>query len=155
MPTPQRRSFIRKTIGAKLEADLVGEGLPAAAFAAYTKTDFDGASPVITLASSGSEVPPLTPVGSTEIHYFEINTLIMRPNQVEDTAGYTEADVEDLLDDMYDEIKKWISENRRDTSVERVWQHVAIAARSNIIPITDDSGRGYYMENIPIVVEVF
>ncbi|KKK48336.1 hypothetical protein LCGC14_3146170, partial [marine sediment metagenome] len=26
---------------------------------------------------------------------------------------------------------------------------------SNIIPIVDDGGRGYYMENIPIVVEVF
>lgn len=154
MPLP-RRSLVRKSIGAKLEADLVGASLPAAAFAAYTKTDFGGASPVITLSSSGSDIPPLTPVGSTETHYFEINTLIIRPNQAEDTEGYTESNVEDILDDMYDEIKEWISNNREDKSDEKVWRHIAIAARSNIIPIVDDGGKGYFMENIPIVVEVF
>lgn len=150
-----RRSDVRKAIGAKIEADLVGESLPAVAFAAYTKTDFDGASPVITLASSGSDAPPLTPVGSTDTHYFEINTLIIRPNQGEISDGYTESDTEDALDDVYDEIKQWISNNRKDTSGERLWQHIAIAARSNIIPIVDDGGRGYFMENIPIIVEVF
>ena len=154
MPIPTRKE-IRKAIGAKLEADLVGESLPAAAFASYSKTDFGGASPAITMASSGSDVPPLTPVGSTDTHYFEINTLIIRPNESEKSAGYTESDAEDALDDVYNEIRQWIELNRKDKSTERMWQHVAIAARSNILPIVDDGGRGYYMENIPIVVEVF
>ncbi len=149
------RKDIRKAIGAKIEADLVGESLPAAAFAPYTKTDFGGASPVITLASSGSDVPPLTPVGSTDTHYFEINTLVIRPNEKEKIDGYTEADTEDALDDVYDEIKQWIANNRKDKSTEKIWQHIAIAARSNIIPIVDDGGRGYFMENIPLIVEVF
>lgn len=153
--TLPRRSDVRKAIGAKIEADLVGESLPAAAFAAYTKTDFDGASPVITLASSGSDIPPLTPLGSTDTHYFEINTLIIRPNQAETDSGYSESDSEDALDNVYEEIKQWISNNRKDKSVEEIWKHIAIAARSNIIPIIDDGGRGYFMENIPIVVEVF
>lgn len=148
------RKLTRKAIGSKLEADLVGENLPVAAFAAYTKTDFDGASPVVTLASSGSGLPPMTPEGSSQTFYYEINTLIIRPNQAEIEGGYTEADVEDALDDVYNEIREWIAFNRSDVD-NQVWKYIAIAARSNIIPIVDDGGRGYYMENIPIVVEVF
>lgn len=154
MARPTRKQ-VRQAIGAKIEADLVGESLPAAAFAPYTKTDFDGASPVITLASSGSDIPPLTPIGSTSTHYFEINTLIIRPNQAEISGGYSEADTEDALDDVYTEIVQWIEQNRKDTSTEKIWNYIAIASRSNIIPIVDDGGRGYFMENIPIVVEVF
>lgn len=149
------RKIVRKAIGSKLEADLVGENLPAAAFAAYTKTDFDGASPVITLASSGSGLPPMTPEGSSQTFYYEINTLIIRPNQTEISSGYTEEDAEDSLDDIYNEIREWIAFNRTDKNTNKVWQYIAIAARSNIIPIVDDGGRGYFMENIPIVVEVF
>jgi len=148
------RKLTRLAIGAKMEADLVGEGLPAADFASYHKSDFGGASPVITISTSGSGLPPLTTQGSSYSYYFEVNTLVIRPNQTEIVAGYTESDAEDALDDVYDAIKEWIANNRKD-AVNGEWDYVAIEARSNIIPIVDDGGRGYFMENIPIKVEVF
>lgn len=148
------RKLVRKALGSAMEGDLVGEGLPAVGFASYHKTDFGGASPVITLSTAGSGLPPMTTMGSSQEYFYEINTLIIRPNQTEVDAGYTEKDVEDILDDMYDAIKTWISQNRKD-SQNNEWQHISIIARSNIIPIVDDGGRGYFMENIPIKVEVF
>ena len=148
------RKLTRKAIGSKMEGDLIGETKPAADFASYHKTDFGGASPVITLSSAGSGLPPLTPIGSTQTYYYELNSLIIRPNQTEINAGYTESDAEDALDDVYDAIKNWINNNRKDT-INGEWDYVAIEARSSIIPIVDDGGRGYFMENIPIKVEVF
>lgn len=148
------RKHTRQAIGAKMNADLVGENLPAAAFAFYHKSDFDGASPVITLSTAGADEPPLTPVGSIQTYFYEVSSLVMRPNATEVLAGYSEEDVEDALDDVYDAIRQWISQNRKDKE-NGEWKHVAIEGRSSIIPIVDPGGRGYFMENIPIRVEVY
>lgn len=151
--TTHTRKQTRQAIGSAMEGDLVGTNQPAQAFAYHHKTDFEGQSPVITISSAGSDEPPFTPLGSTQVYFYEINTLVMRPN-ITESATYSESDVEDSLDDLYEAVRVWISQNREDT-VNGEWKYISIDARSNIIPIVDDGGRGYFIENIPIRVEVF
>lgn len=148
------RKEVRKALGQAIATDLAGTNLPLADFSTYHKGDFEGASPVGTISSGGGEPVPFTTLGSKDRYYYLVSMLVIRPIQ-EELTSYSEEDAEDALDDAYDEFRQWVENNRRDNSGEGMWNWVEIEGRSTITPVTDAGGRGYFMETIPISVEVF
>lgn len=148
------RKEVRKAVGQKIGTDLAGTSLPLSAFSNHHKTDFGGASPVGTISSGGGQPESFTTQGSRDHYYYIVSMLVIRPIQ-EELASYSEENAEDALDNAYDEFRQWVDVNRKDTSVDKMWNWIEIEGRSNVIPITDAGGRGYFMETIPIRVEVF
>lgn len=149
------RNQTRVALGAAIEKALVGPNKAAAAFSDHHKVDFKGASPVLTLSSAGAGIETYTPQGSRFTYFYDLSALVIRPTAQEIAAGdYTEKQVEDNLDRIYDDFIRFVEDNRSDKT-NGDWDYLTVEGRSQIIPVVDEGGRSYFIENIPLKVEVY
>lgn len=138
------RGDVRRAFGALLAEALVGPGSPAQAAYDYLVTDFAGQSPVVALASAGSEYPRASVRDATALHYLDVYLFVLRGEP--GNAAYTEADADDALDSLAEAVFG-LTETNNDAAL---WDEISYDGRSQIEPITDLGGNQYWMERITL-----
>lgn len=138
------RKTVRKQLASLLDASLTGAGNPAQEVFNHKITDFDEKSPVIVVTSRGigrEKITEVTPVQSE--HLFWVYTFVILG--VEEDS-WTEADAEDLLDDLEYEIAQVIDDNDIE---ENYWDGIEYDGRSDVDDVLI-SGTIYKREAIPV-----
>ena len=133
----------RAALAALLETNLT----LAQAVYAYKVGDLQGASPVVIVLSSGTNRPRLTMRGNRSAFNLEIHTYTIDAVTAE---GWTEADVEDSLDNLENEIAAVLAAN----PVTDNWQAIDYADASRIREVII-GGQAYIEEIIPVTITVF
>lgn len=98
----------RKNLRAALQALLDVEVSSAQAVYAYGATRFDGQSPVLCITSAGSERERITFQGSTLTATLDVHTFVIHRSPDD---GWTEANAEDTLDDVEQQIAQACDRN--------------------------------------------
>ena len=110
--------------------------------------DFSGQSPVVCIASSGSDRRELTFNGLANAYLISIYVLVAYPTKSD--LNWTDEQVEDLLDDIEEHISKVVKDNQRST----YWEALTYAAATETDPPTVIvGGVDYRREVITIRVE--
>lgn len=132
------RKDYREDLGTLLSPLLVGTGKPAQAFYDHTESDFDGRSPVVCLASSGTNPDPMTVIGHRYMHNINILVFVARDDP----------NADDTLDTCYTTIADAVEGNRKTDN----WKDLNFNGPSNIVPVVW-GGDPYWVEEIPVSVE--
>lgn len=111
----------------------------------YFKSGLDGESPVLSIHSLGTLGTPFTFQGLRPTHYFDIVVYVRRGGE-----GVTEAEAEDELDGVAQQLFEYIEGSRRNNT----WESLAYAGRSEAIPI-EVGGIPYWQEVTSLEMEVF
>lgn len=109
MSTATNRKTVREQFADLLSSAMVGTGLPVQAVYDYRVGDFGGASPVVTVSSSGAARPAFTFQGSKPVYRLQVDVFVLYA--MED-GTWTEAQAEDVLDDIEKLLGDVISSNR-------------------------------------------
>lgn len=91
------RKDIRAQLKSLLQTGLVGTGKPVQVVYGGQIADFQGQSPVVVIASAGSERRRWTFQGGRALHRFKIFVFVLYKDEA---AGWGEEDAEDALDDI-------------------------------------------------------
>lgn len=102
---------MRKTIRAQF-ATLIGNVLPNATVWPYRKADPKGVSPLVMVCSGGTARPRVTMKGSFPKHSIRVYSLVIHSAEDQEDP-WTEAQAEDLLDDIEEAIKGVIDNNQK------------------------------------------
>lgn len=111
----------------------------------YQKTDFQGATPVVQVTSSGVDLDLLLRTGKT-LYFATIESFVIHKHE---ESGWTEAMAEDLIDD----ISEVIVECLKDVRTNGPWKTVYLSERTLVTRQTL-SGLTYLYEVFPIIMEV-
>ena len=145
--TTTNRETVRDAFVSMLTTALVGTGKPAQAVYGYLKADLGGQSPVVCVASAGTDQEKRA-VTSRQKNYFYLNihtfTLYAKD------ASYGEDDVEDIVDLLEMTIRSTISANLNN----QYWSFIEYDGRS-LIDSVIISGEEYRREVIQIRLEVY
>ena len=114
----------------------------------YLKTDLDGLSPVVCIASAGQEAVEMTFQGNRYRYYFDVVVFVLRGET--GTATYTEEDADDVLDTLAGELATVVDANATDTN----WESLIYSDRSTVDAI-EIAGEQYWMESHPLVMEAY
>lgn len=143
MSTPDRGAT-RRALAQALRA-----AVPSAAVVyAYQAADFGGQSPALVLTSAASERERASMAGSTAIFAYDVHVFVAFAERAED--GYTDADAEDLLDQVEREIATFVDTSQRTAS----WHALAYAQATDAGAPATIGGREYRHEIIPLAVSV-
>lgn len=140
MSIPSRRTT-REAIAAALEARLV-TSTPRYAEVVYADrpVDFGGQSPIVVVASAGTNRQPLTFQGTQPIFYITIVLMVLAAS----SSG-----VDDLLDDLEQQIAVFTEAYRTGP----MWGAINYDARSRTeYVITTIDGVEYKTEEIPLII---
>lgn len=111
----------------------------------YFKSDPEGQSPVLCIHSLATMATPFTARGSRPTYGFDIIVYVRRGG-----AGITEAEAEDTLDEVAQELYEAVEAN----DCNAIWQSLAYSERSEAVPV-DIGGAPYWMEVTSLAMEVF
>ena len=114
----------------------------------YAPHDLKGESPAFYISSSGSDPTPLT--GKGVKNKFHLNVHLLALYSTNDT--YTEAEAENALDDLENQLRQTIAANRRSAAN---WQDLRYAGKSNADQPILIGGELYLHEIVPIVMETY
>jgi hypothetical protein len=135
----------RKTLRAALAGVLTTEVTSAQAVYAYQKARLNGQTPVICVTSAGSSRERMTMRGGRLSALLDIHVFVL----YSDGASWTEAQAEDRLDDIEQQIAAAVEKYARSTS----WASLAYAERSDArTPVTLE-GITYLHEVIPVEIQ--
>lgn len=138
------RATIRAAIAALLESALVGTGKPAEAVYDHLKPDFGGASPVVAVASAGSNRAAFAGRGPRVEHELDIYVFVLRAEAgVEESYSAEEADA--ALDAIEAKVAEVVAANEETAD----WHLAQYAGESTIIT-AEIGGEQYWMERIPL-----
>ena len=144
------RKTVRDALAALLSAELTGVGNPVEVVYGYKVSTLQGQSPVVVVTSTGSQRPPLLPMGNvSDVHsrmHFSILVFVAEATG----TGWTDQDAEDTLDEIEKKITDVLADNRETA----LWRFVDYDGASHIIA-GDDDGKKYALEIIPIYIENF
>lgn len=130
-------------------AALLTSGVTAAqAVYAYQVGDFAQLMPVVRVLSSGGARPPMTQQGVRSVFYFEVQWFVLN---VDPEAGWTEANAEDKLDEVENQIMATIDSNDGKTAY---WDALELADRSQVTKGVV-GGRTYLIESVIVAAHVF
>jgi hypothetical protein len=124
---------------------VVGAGKPAQALYGYVVGDFEGQSPVVVVASAGTDPGRLTARGSQLRYFFDILVFVLRGTSGTD---YDEEDADSQLDTVADAVEDWLADNQRGDD----WESIEVG-RSTIEAQTV-GGAQYWMERTPLTITV-
>jgi hypothetical protein len=142
----RNRATVRKAIATSLSSSLTGAGNPAQELHNHFIGDFGGKSPVVVVASTGLATEALSLQGSRITYFFDVMVFVLRG---EATGDYTEADADDQMDAVADDIETWIASNRSATN----WDALNLREDSTVTPVVV-GGDPYWMERYPLEVLV-
>lgn len=132
------RKDFREDLGTLLSPLLIGDGNPAQAFYDHLESDFDGRSPVVCLASGGTNAIPQTLQGHRYQHYVNVLVFVTRDDP----------NADDTLDECYEAIADAVEGNRKTVN----WKDLNFRGESRV----DDTvwgGDPYWVEMIPLQIE--
>lgn len=140
------RKDIRGHLQTLLQAGLVGEDKPVQVVYGGQIADFQKQSPVVVIASAGTERRRWTFQGGRALHRFTIYVFVLYKDE---DAGWDEEDAEDLLDDIEEGIAGILEANAGKCDY---WQSLAYDGASECagVPV---AGEEYRVETIPVVVQ--
>ena len=142
------RETVRDALTTLLNTALVsGSPQLAQAVYGYQKADFGSISPVVLVYGDGAERPVATFAGGKTSFYLVVGVFVA----ITATGSYTEADAEDILDDIEVKIAETLENNRSNTDD---WVYIDYADRSYIQDVAI-GGVPYTNENILVRVDVF
>lgn len=142
------RKQCREQLGILLDTALTGAGNPAQDVYDYMKSDFQHQSPIVTIGSEGFSAGEQDFDGNwTMTYYYSVNVFVTRNT----ASGYTEEDVEDLVDSVMQKTYETLLANR---SLADYWNGLAIDGRSEIMP-AKIGGDPYWMETIPVALTIY
>lgn len=136
------RKAVRKAIAAGLAANMP----TAQVVYDYQKSDFDQQSPVVRVFSAGSNRPSMTARGNRSRFTFSIELWVLYAN----SGSWNEADAEDALDDLEQELVQWVSDNQ----VGDLWTALKFE-RPSLLGNVIVGGAPYLVEDITLVAEVY
>lgn len=139
----------RDALVSLLTTALVGTGKPAQAIYGYLVGDFAGQSPVVIVASDGTEEDQRTNDSRRENEfYFNAHTFTLFAQRGD--TSWTEAHVEDRLDLLEKTIRETLAANRSTAT----WAFIEIDGRSTVDNVLV-AGEEYRHEIIPIRMVVY
>jgi hypothetical protein len=115
----------------------------------YQVADFNGASPVVYVTSSGSDRKKITGMGVASTFQLNIHIFVLYPTKPDVT--YTEATAEDLLDDIEAEIANACFGIRNHDLIKAI----SYSEPSNADGVADLSGETYLHEIVSVNVTCF
>jgi len=140
-------SVNRKTVRAAMHV-VLSAGAPAGwNMFAYRAAALKGISPAILLGGVGSIRPPLTPKGLVSQFTIEVITLVLLRD---DASDWTEAQAEDVLDDMELYVSNALLKNRR----SELWDELTFLTPSIVDRVVEE-GVPYLSESFMVSVGVF
>lgn len=143
--TISNRETYRDAIKTLLEAGLVGTGKPAQAVYGYHVGDFQQQSPVVIVASAGSEREQGAVTSRQKNYfYFLIYTFTLYSQE---SSNWGEDDAEDRLDLLEKTIAEIIVDNRSNST----WSFIELDGKSEVDSVMV-AGEEYRRETIPIRV---
>ena len=113
----------------------------------YAPHDFAGVSPVFYISSSGSEPVPFTGKGVKNKFHLNVHLLALYSSN----DAYTEAEAENALDDLENQLRQTIAANRKTAD----WQDIRYAGKTNADQPILIGGELYLHEIVPIVMETY
>jgi hypothetical protein len=139
------RETVRDAFVALMTTELVGDGKPVQALYGYQAGDFQGQSPVVIVASAGSEREKFSLKAQRSLLYLNIFTFVLYSDQ--DTWG------EDDAEDRIDLIEKEIADLVRDNRTTANWIDLQLDGRSNLSSLMV-GGQEYRLETMTVRMEV-
>lgn len=140
------RETVRDGVATLLQTALVGSGLLAQAVYNYRIGDFAGASPVVTVSSSGIMRKPATMQGGQAAVFLQVDVFVL----YSDEDGWGEDDAEDRLDAIEAAIAGVVEANRQTAT----WFDLIMAERSQRVDVVI-GGVDYIREMIPLAAGVW
>jgi len=142
------RETKRDAFGTLLSSALVGAGKPAQAFYCYPVGDFGGQSPVVVMASNGTEYEAraVTSVRKNTFYYV-IYTFTLWG---EAGTAWGEDDAEDRIDLLEKTIRETISDNLSTDD----WAFIGYDGRTTVDTVII-AGEEYKRESIPVFIDVY
>jgi len=132
--TDSLSSFLQETISGTVKEDHIFN---------YGETFFGGASPVITVSSSGTGPVPLSTKGLNISYVYTIMIFVEKPKEEEQDKGtWDNKKTEIQLDDLSKAVVDWYDQSRTE---QNQFQGLTIPQDSTIVPISV-SGKGYLVE---------
>lgn len=139
----------RDALVSLLTTALVGTGKPAQAIYGYLVGDFKSQSPVVVVASDGTEEDQRAVTSRKENEFFyTIHTFTIFAQK--GNSSWTEAHVEDRLDLLEKTIRETIADNRSTAN----WAFIEIDGRTTVDNVLV-AGEEYRHEVIPVRMEVY
>ena len=146
--TITNRETKRDALVTLLTAGMVGSGKPAQAVYGYLVGDFGGLSPVVVVASSGSEREQRAVTSRQKnTFYFTVYSFVL---YAENGTDWGEDDCEDRIDLLEKTIAEIISDNRSTTN----WAFLEIDGRSEVDSVLI-AGSEYRREAMSLVMTVY
>ena len=146
--TITNRETKRDALVTLLTAGMVGSGKPAQAVYGYLVGDFAGLSPVVVVASSGSEREQRAVTSRQKnTFYFTVYSFVL---YAENGTDWGEDNCEDRIDLLEKTIAEIISDNRSTTN----WAFLEIDGRSEVDSVLI-AGNEYRREAMSLVMTVY
>lgn len=139
------RETVRDALVTLLSSALTGAGNPAQAVYGYQVGDFQGQSPVVVVASAGSQREPFQLRGQRNLLYFNIFVFVLFDDPDTD---WDEDDAEDRIDLIEKEIADVVIDNRKTDN----WTHIRLEGRSTVDSL-QIGGSEYRREVITVRIE--
>ena len=143
--TMTNRETVRDQITASLTTELVTTKGVVATGNVYSSRIFDpaGQSPVIGIASMGSQRPVMTARGRRSVFRFAVEVWVVAKG-----TSWTAANAEDKLDQLEQYIADWVVTNR---TAANYWDALDFDDEGTVISDTTIGGMPYLLEVIPLV----
>ena len=135
------RSTIRKAIAGSLAASLT----TAQAVVDHQKSATSDVSPLVRVMSYGSGRPPSVAAGEVTRHLILVQSWVLYS---EIPGKWTEADAEDSLDAIEQEVAAWVEANQQSPGV---WKTIRYARESDVT-VVKDNGEAWLVENVVLEV---
>ena len=135
------RSAIRKGIAASLAASLTS----VQQVVDHQASNTGAVSPLVRVMSGGSMRPPSVAAGDVTRFYVILQTWVLFseiPNR------WTEAQAEDALDAVEQEIARWVDQNQQQPGM---WKTISYAQRSGV-RVLEENGEAWLVEDIVLEV---
>lgn len=149
----KNRELARDELVSLIDTEMVGAGKPLQAVFGQKTTDFQNKAPVCVVFAGGSQ-RIWRGMGSGTAKYrtrVRLHAMFFVPD-ADEAAGWSDADVEDKLDEIEKEFADVIADNRGTgtnwTSIEH-----APGEFSNIVPATV-GGKAYVVEGVDVIVDM-
>jgi len=136
----------RKAVRTALQTGLQAAVTNAQEVLGYKPTRPDGKSPIVGITSLMTDRPPLSLLGTKD--QFDFSIVLM----VNITTRELEAEAEDILDDLEQQVAQYIEDNKGKTAN---WKTLTHNGGSTISYFQPQAGVVYVQEAIPIRVQVF
>lgn len=147
------RETVRDELASTLSTALTGENKAYQVVYGYAIGDFSGQSPVLVVASTGSDRPRMFArqqrATTTKLAHMFFNLLTFVSREYS-SGTWTEQDAEDRLDLCEKELADAIDANQAGTN----YDSIDYVGRSTIEPVVV-GGEPYWMEAVEVRVEVF